>query len=152
MFILHTLLALWQRKDLNVIVLKKIMFLKHVCIILVKKMQRTREKNHIDAHTFSVTTGIQIIGEYRKKFLAKENWLHLEISCCLLLAKKICVFFFPLTWQGTELKAPCCPGNSRWHHTADRVLSSHAQRRVLTLAVESQEQTHNWVWHWLWLL
>lgn len=54
-----------------------------------------------------------IEGNKKNIFLAKENWLLLEILCCLLLAKKISILFVPLTWQGTEMKAARCPGNRR---------------------------------------
>lgn len=63
----------------------------------------------------------------KNRFWPKNTWLFLEISCCLLLAKKI--VFFSVPWPGSKQSwRPCCPGNS-WDtpHTAGRVLPSHTQ-------------------------
>ena len=82
------------------------MFSKFVCVVLVKKTERTRGKKprkFLSMSTHSVLNGNDR-GEFKNKFLANENCLLLEILTCLLPAKKTTVLFVPLTWQQTELR------------------------------------------------
>lgn len=85
------------------------MFLKFVCVVLVKTTERTRgkkiENSYPCPHVQCLNWNTNDRGEFKNKFLAKENSLLLEILTCLLPAKKTTVLFIPLTWQQTELRA-----------------------------------------------
>lgn len=80
------------------------MFSKFICFVLVKKTERTRGKKKTQKIPIHVHT-IQCLnwnandrGEFKNKFLAKENCSLLEILTCLLPAKKTTILFVPLTW------------------------------------------------------
>lgn len=122
------------------------MFSKFVCVVLVKKTERTRGKKNqkipIHVHTFSLNWNANDRGEFKNKFLANENCLLLEILTCLLPAKKTTVLFVPLTWQQTKLRARVALV------TADDIphaAENHAQHVVPDSGCGVSEHAQSWI-------
>lgn len=64
-----------------------------------RKNKGEKQKIPIHVHTIQcLNWNANDRGEFKNKFLAKENCLLLEILTCLLPAKKTTVLFVPLTW------------------------------------------------------
>ena len=63
------------------------------------KGEKKTQKIPIHVHTIQcLNWNANDRGEFKNKFLAKENCSLLEILTCLLPAKKTTILFVPLTW------------------------------------------------------